>query len=469
MPQIINTNIMSMNSQRNLNKSQSALGTALNRLSSGLRINSAKDDAAGLAIAERFTTQVRGLTQAMRNANDGISLAQVAEGALQEVGNILQRVRELGVQAANDTNSSSDRQALNNEVSQLVGEVQRIALSTEFNGRGVLDGSLEDLVFQVGANKGQTISIDGVDTRANKLGMTLATGDTFSHGQLSAGISSNTMAINGFAVDLSSIDTTADGSKQLQGVVDAINAAYLNTDVQASLNTFAEVNLGAVANAGTATSLTINDVTIDIAGLADINSIAGSINAKTNQSGVEARVSGGSLLLTSNNVDIKISDDSASILTTAGSAQSFYRGIEVYTDVGETIDVTGASSTQFGGLDAKTLDGGASNNETDYRLIEVDILSRDTASQALRTLDFALQQVNGTRAELGAIQNRFNSTINNIATSVENMAAARSRIQDADFAVETAELTRTQILQQAGVAMLAQANSLPQNVLSLLQ
>ncbi|MFO8004118.1 MAG: flagellin, partial [Thioalkalivibrio sp.] len=172
MSQVINTNVLSLNAQRNLNNSQGALGQSLERLSSGLRINSAKDDAAGLAIADRFTTQIRGTDQAVRNANDGISFAQTAEGALGTVGDALQRIRELAVQASNDSNSASDRQALNNEVEQLVEEVSRVSNATEFNGQRVLDGSLEDLFFQVGANQGQTIGVSGVDSRTAELGAT---------------------------------------------------------------------------------------------------------------------------------------------------------------------------------------------------------------------------------------------------------------------------------------------------------
>jgi flagellin len=482
------------------------MAQALNRLSSGLRINSAKDDAAGLAIAERFSTQVRGLTQAKRNANDGISMAQVAEGALAEVGNILQRIRELAVQAANDTNSSSDRQALNNEVSQLVGEVQRIALSTNFNGRGVLDGSLEDLVFQVGANKGQTISIDGVDTRANKLGTRVETGVDFTQSALSAAVSSNTMVINGFAIDFAGIDTrNSDGTintNAINDVVQAINNGYLNTGVEATRKTSIDTTMSYGVNTSAYTAV-VNDVSIDVAAGATAENFAAALNAKSNQTGITAEYDSATGLInfTSDNQDFTydLTDGtSGAALSTANAAagandiegvihtqgatmtaqaqsDTIYRGIELYGAVGVEIETAtqGASdSANALQLETEVLSYTNANGFTqanDYRLIEADVLTRESASQALRTMDYALQQVNGTRAELGAIQNRFMSTIANISTGVENLSAARSRIQDADFAVETAELTRTQILQQAGVAMLAQANSLPQNVLSLLQ
>lgn len=489
MPQIINTNIMSMNSQRNLDRSQSSMAMALNRLSSGLRINSAKDDAAGLAIAERFTTQVRGLTQAKRNANDGISMAQVAEGALAEVGNILQRIRELAVQSANDTNSSSDRQALNNEVSQLVGEVQRIALSTNFNGRGVLDGSLEDLVFQVGANKGQTISIDGVDTRANKLGTRVEQGADITIGNLTSAVNINNMVINGFAIDLSNVDVTS--SNAMNDVVQAINNGYLNTNVEAVLKTSINVDMTYTSQA-TAYTAVVNDVSIDIAAGATAENVAAAFNAKSNQTGITAEWSATSptvLHFTSDNQDFDYdlgaggaaltfssynADDGTTALTvgtntTGGASDTIFRGIELFGAVGNDIITTSVVDDTNDYLQLESTVTSAVTQANDYRLIEADILTRESASQALRTMDYALQQVNGTRAELGAIQNRFMSTIANISTGIENLSAARSRIQDADFAVETAELTRTQILQQAGVAMLAQANALPQNVLSLLQ
>lgn len=275
MPQVINTNIASLNAQRNLNVSQNSLSTALQRLSSGLRINSAKDDAAGLAISERMTSQIRGMNQAARNANDGISLAQTAEGALVEIGNNLQRIRELAVQSANATNSENDREALQKEVTQLIDEIQRVGEQTSFNGTKLLDGSFASQIFQVGANEGETIDFTDI------------------------------------------ADVTASG---------------LSVD---------------------------------------------------------------------------------------------------------SVDITGTDGT--------------------------------AAATVITTIDDALKIVNSTRADLGAIQNRFSSAIANLQTSAENLSASRSRIQDADFAAETAALTRAQILQQAGVAMLSQANALPNNVLSLLR
>lgn len=466
MAQVINTNIASLNAQRNLNRSQDALQTSLQRLSTGLRINSAKDDAAGLAIAERFTAQIRGLDQATRNANDGISFAQTAEGALGEIGNALQRIRELSVQSANDTNSASDRQALNDEVSALISEVNRIAQSTQFNGQNVLDGSLEDLVFQVGANRNQTISVDGVDARGSELGATIAEGTALDKTSLAA--LTDDLSINGVSIDLADIAAlTANDidSSTVSDIVAAINAKSADSGVTASQATVTEVTIASTALAtDTNTSgseVVINDVTITLtdAEEGDASAIADKLNQFSEQTGVTAAVDGTDLVLTEGNGGvIEIAGTGAAAL---GGAEDYFAAIEVATDVGETISVTGADAARLGGLDSATTE--------DKALNAVSVLTRESATDTLRTLDFALDQVNGLRAELGATQSRFESTIANLSTTGENLQAARSRIQDADFAAETASLTKAQILQQAGTSVLAQANQIPQNVLSLLQ
>ncbi len=400
MAQIINTNIASLNAQRNLNESQSALNTSLERLSTGLRINSAKDDAAGLAIAERFTSQIRGLNQAIRNANDGISFAQTAEGALGTVGDALQRIRELSVQAANDSNSASDREALNDEVQQLVEEVGRIANSTEFNGQKVLDGSLSDLFFQVGANQGQNIAVSGVDTRSNQLGSTETTSTlAFSQADIEAGLAfSGTQVIT--------VDPTGDNvavSVDLSGVTSLEDAVrQINTTIQ---DTAASDTTGAVSAAGLSASLRVDN---------------------------------------DGNTAIVLNGAYDATFTVDGGGQA-------------SIDGAAAASVFT-----------ATTTETQVNLTDIDVSTRNSASQTIAAIDGALNQVNGLRAELGSVQVRFESTIDNLSISAENLSASRSRIQDADFAAETANLTKGQILQQAGTAILAQANSLPQNVLSLL-
>ena len=232
MPQIINTNIASLTAQRNLNGSQSSLATSLQRLSTGLRINSAKDDAAGLAISERFSTQIRGLNQAIRNANDGVSFAQTAEGALSTSGDALQRIRELAVQSINDTNSSSDRQALNNEVGQLIAEVNRIANSTQFNGQNILDGTLSTLTFQVGANQNQTIQVDGVDSRGSQLGARIAVSGSLTATTIAA---ASDLVVNGVTAATGSVTT-------VEEVVAAVNAVSASSGVQALKNTTVNSN-----------------------------------------------------------------------------------------------------------------------------------------------------------------------------------------------------------------------------------
>ncbi|WP_447730323.1 flagellin [Pseudoxanthomonas suwonensis] len=403
MAQVINTNVMSLNAQRNLNTNSASLATTIQRLSSGLRINSAKDDAAGLAISERFTTQIRGLDVAVRNANDGISLAQTAEGAMVEIGNNLQRIRELSVQSANATNSESDRKALNAEVNQLLKEIDRVANQTNFNGTKLLDGSFSGALFQVGANAGQTIGINSiVDANTDTLG-----------------------TMNFAAAQ--SVGTVVSGSATAAGKIGGISISVQSTA------------------AGAAVQFSIDDVSYESGDseLAINQKLAAAINDKLDQTGVYAEVdSAGALTLTS------IKADQYTTAFAVGTPTA---------STGLTVDVSGFT--------AQT----AADVATEKKTGTLDISTFIGAQQALEVVDKALTAVNSSRAEMGAVQNRFTSTIANLNTTSENLSASRSRIRDADYAKETAELTRTQILQQAGTAMLAQAKSVPQNVLSLLQ
>lgn len=459
MAQIINTNIASLTARNNLSKSQSALNTAIQRLSSGLRINSAKDDAAGLAISERFTSQINGLNQATRNANDGISFAQTAEGALGTVSDSLQRIRQLSVQAANDTNSTSDRQAINNEVQQLIAEINRVAGSTQFNGQNVLDGSAQSLVFQVGANQNQTITVSGVDARGSVLGAAVANGASVRTAGTGAAAALTDVTIQGVSIDLSSIDLSAGGT--IGDVIAAINNKSADTGVTAQKATTTSSGDLTYGVPGGAATININGVDISIASGATAAQAVATINNFSDQTGVTAASSGtANLSLTSNSGgDIKFTDDSTNPI--AGGDATYTAGIVLAADVGTTITVAGTNATVLGGLDTATT--------ADKTLNATNVLTRADATQALQTLDFALQQVNGQRAQLGAVQNRFQSTIANLTISSQNLTAARSRIRDADFAAETANLTRAQILQQAGTAMVAQANALPNTVLSLLR
>jgi flagellin len=402
MAQSINTNTISLNAQRNLNTSQSSLATSMQRLSSGLRVNSAKDDAAGLAIAERMNTQVRGLNVAARNANDGISLAQTAEGALGKVGDMLQRMRELAVQAANATNSADDRKALQAEVAQLRDEVDRVAKGASFNGKKLLDGSFTAASFQIGANSGDTITVGSLaDSRA---------------------------------ANLSHVDYAA--------------LTVSNVDVGSA--TPAITTLTAIADG--ALDITVNGVTTELGAIpaadnarARMGQVVEAINRKSSDTGVSA------FLVDNGNGTVNIELLSGKVDATAGTAfiPTFAAGF----------------TTATTGLAAPLLL--ASNNQ-----IGVDTLSVETdkgAWIAIKKIDSALDQINGTRGALGAIQTRFETAVSNIQIQAENLSSARGRIMDADFAMETANLSRAQILQQAGTAMVAQANQLPQQVLALLR
>ncbi|MDJ0776694.1 MAG: flagellin [Gammaproteobacteria bacterium] len=451
MPQIINTNIASLTAQRNLNSSQSSLATSLQRLSSGLRINSAKDDAAGLAISERFTTQIRGLNQAIRNANDGVSFAQTAEGALSTASDALQRIRELAVQSINDTNSSSDRQALNNEVSQLIAEVNRISNSTQFNGQNILDGTLSTLTFQVGANQNQTIQVDGVDSRASQLGGRVAVSGSFTATAIAA---ATDLVVNGVTATTSTATTTDD-------IVAAVNAVSASSGVQALKNT--TVNTDDLTYAAATANFTINSITIAGAAADTRDQMVAKINAVSTQSGVTA--SAGTA-----GTDIVLSNSDGSDIVVAGAGAAIVGGAQTYS-AGVTFAgaVSEGAFTISGTLADVAGDSPTALTQNDRTLNAVDVLTGSNANDALLTLDFALQQISGLRAELGAVQTRFESTIANLSVTTENQSAARSRIRDADFAAETAALTRNQILQQAGIAILSQANAQPQNVLALLQ
>jgi len=478
MPLFINTNVASLNAQRNLNTSQLSLSTALQRLSSGLRINSARDDAAGLAISQRFTSQIRGSVQAARNANDGISLAQTAEGALAEVGNNLQRLRELAVQSANATNSTTDRAALQSEASQLIAEIDRVATTTKFNGVALLDGSFTAQQFQVGADAGQTISITSITSART---FTLGTGYSASlTGAVatSAVLASGDVTLNGVSVGASVAGTAAGQTT---------DSAFAKA---AAINAAAVPGVTAVANAvtggGTVTSVTAtgsSDVTINgiaissLAAAADATArataVVSAVNAVSAATGVTATSSGAGVTLSAadgRNIAITLAgvntlEETGFGALAVNAATTTTRGTITLTGTTSTgIVVAGAAPAVAGltaGTTAATLGGTAISVTT--------IASVSGANTAIASIDAALATVNSTRADLGAYQNRFSSTVANLNTIAENLSASRGRILDADFAAETASLTRSQILQQAGTAILAQANSLPQQVLALLR
>ena len=655
MPQVINTNVLSLNAQRQLNKSQQSQATSIERLSSGLRINSAKDDAAGLAISTRFETQVRGLNQAVRNANDGISLAQTAEGALQETGSILQRMRELAVQSANDSNSDQDRLSIQSEVDQLYDELERISETTEFNGVKLLDGSAGTRTFQIGANSGQTLDFsletvtasslnlnsssaqgelnsgrvnttagfdsddveingvgmsavaagssaaeiaDAVNAITGQTGVTASAYNSVSGGQGATGITDGTLTINGDVVAASgSMDelvtninrdvagvtaslgkngeltlsndtgddiTVAGGAGQgqalgfeegtaIQGYIGLSNAS--NEEIELTLGdsgatadiqtigfnvstgsdnitsgnitgaaiTAADgieingVSLGKVGSTGStnvsaadiatainnikdetgveakattsveydfdvdafdlSTETTINGILVSGDGTADTIQSMSDVVTQINSAGIQGVVASvneetGGLVLTSDaGINITISQSAASSVFTAvaSTGETNFGTLELSTTGGQDIIIESTADTEAN-KDAAlakiglTDQGGGSTAAG----LGLSVTTVANASLAIERIDDALDKVSSARANLGAFQNRLGSTISNLENVSQNLSAANSRIQDADFAVETANMSKNQILQQAGISMLAQANASQQNVLSLL-
>lgn len=606
----INTNVASLSAQNQLSKSQSMNDQALERLSSGLRINSAKDDAAGLAISTRFQSQISGLNVATRNANDGISLAQTAEGALDEITNNLQRIRELSVQSANATNSASDREALNQEVKQRLDEVNRIAGQTAFNGLKVLDGTFGDQAFQVGANAGETISVSGLDSRGSQLGATIAETSSLGSsivadqeaGVTSTGATGLTLGASGPNVSGSvtvndqtvTIDTAGYTGENLAGNIqqklealtgdaaEAVDGIEVGYDAESDAITFtssrdeavsASVDLTSAAVTGgvevtspetspipdtnTATalttsisgfdftdvenasgSITVNGgdaVELDLSSASDLDGVAAAIEDAIGITGVTVANNSGVIEVTNDQdesspltidaftlsdgvnqpqvnfaeTDIEVAGQTGTSLSeyldggktasfdvTVGSESFQVADASSLNDVVAQIngkasetgvsaflsadneeivlagekgkDFTANISTSVEGVDVES-DIAATEADNTVSLNQIDISTRDGADEALVAIDYAINQVNEFRGELGAVQNRFESTIANLGTSVENLSASNSRILDADFAAETANLAKSQVLQQAGISVLSQANARPQQVLSLLQ
>jgi len=610
MPSIINTNVNSLTAQRQLGVSQNSLATSMARLSSGLRINSAKDDAAGLAISERFTSQIRGTNQAQRNANDGISLAQTAEGDLAQISNNLQRIRELAVQSANATNSASDRVSLNNEATALIVENDRVASTSAFNGIKLLDGTFTAQNFQVGANgtANDVVAVTSITSaRSNSLGVGASSSysTTVAGGSMAkaVGLASGQLSLNGVAVGASQTDGVSSAYSLSSGIAlaAAINAISGNSNVNATVSSTVVAGVSVSATASLASgSVLINGV--DIGALSATTTavgrgaqVAAAINLKTTQTGVTASANStnGAVTLTAadgRNIVVSGTTGAASAVglgagatsygnltagtaitlaaaTTSNAAGTIYiNGVDVgaiaagtsITDKGDKIAAainavtarTGVTATNTAG--AISLTGGVYNNSaTDNTLTgttgavtltglaatggsaltvatpttglqavsrstvtlssassgginlatndinassgavanftgltaaytsatttagagvsALDLTTASGAQAALATVDAAISTINSTRAALGAYQARFSSVVASLATTGENLTASRSRVQDADFAAETANLSRAQILQQAGTAMVAQANQLPQGVLALLR
>ena len=499
MAQIINTNIPSLNAQRNLSQSQSALATSLQRLSSGMRINSAKDDAAGLAISERFSSQIRGLNQAVRNANDGVSLAQTGEGALAEVTSNLQRIRELAVQSVNSTNSSSDRAALDLEVQQRLAEIDRTSVQTSFNSLKILDGTFGTSTFQVGANVGETISVNlSTSTRTSAIGKTAdyVGGSSYSSalgvGQQGTGVTATNLTGTNLKIALGSGSTvdigaatagtaTGQGVQSAYAKVAAINAAGIG-GLTAVADTTIAINFTTTSTNGYALSL--NGTAVQSATTAALTGaqLAVNINSNSSVTGVTATFSSGVMTLNAaDGRDISIAQTAtategfqatasvasnnsvnAALTTFAGGTQTDIAVGSIRLTAAEAISVQGTDASKIG----YTATSFALGNSA---LSSSSVTTVANANTMIGKVDSALATISTLRSTFGALQNRFESVTTSLAATSENLTAARSRILDADYAQETAALTRNQILQQAGIAMLSQANQLPYTVLSLLK
>ncbi|HEB49732.1 MAG TPA: flagellin [Desulfobulbus sp.] len=492
---VINTNVASLNAQRNLGKTQNALSRSMQRLSSGLRINSAKDDAAGLAISDRMTSQIRGLNQAVRNANDGISLAQTAEGAMQESTNILQRMRELSVQAANASNSAADRSALQAEVNQLQSEMDRIANTTTFNGLKILDGSFSAQKFQIGANANETISVSIDSMAASDLGRaaTTATNTTANQGTGSATAAASSLPTNNTIAAQTLTVAGSEGTATVgvaagdsaYTVATKINSVTSSTGVEATA--YNEASITAVSSDGTVQmTLGSGGTTATISAsvtTGDLSNLVDAINKVTGTTGISAELDDGNVkLIQSEGKDIDIADFTHSVSGETMTVTTLDSDTTDLTD-GSTDSTTVAGRVEFSSTESfsvrsdvansagSILNVGADtfvNSDTDY-VSGIDISTQSGAQSAIDVIDKALGKIDSQRGNLGAIQNRFESTIANLQNISENISAARSRILDADIAQETSNMTKQNILQQAGISILAQANQAPQMALSLLQ
>jgi flagellin len=514
---------MSLNAQRNLGNSQEALSKSMERLSSGLRINSAQDDAAGLAISNRMTSQIRGLNQAVRNSNDGISLAQTAEGAMQETTNILQRMRELAVQSANDTNSASDRSSLQSEVNQLKQEITRIAETTSFNGKNLLDGSMTTAQFQVGANSNQTISFGINSVKSADLGNNSlkSTSDDATGIQAATAAATDASGNNNVTAQTLTIvgpegsDTVAVGAdNSANAIAGNVNAKSATTGVTAEAVTTATLSTLSADGTVSFSLQGSNSESIGITATVttdNLSSLAQAINDQAGNTGITAELSGDNESITLTQAaghDIDIVDfvhsaageggttatmavtgsqtDAAGvalnpvILTDVAGADATAEATAVTSNTDSTViggEISFSASGSFnvstdaltgaGSLFNNTVAGGA-NVSTLSSIDKVDITTVSGSADAIQAIDGALMQVDNMRGELGAVQNRFESTIANLSNVSENLSAARSRILDADIAQETSAMTKNNILQQVGVSILAQANQAPQLALSLL-
>ncbi len=502
MASVINTNIASLSAQRSFANSQSQLTTSLERLSTGLRINSAKDDAAGLAISNRMTSQIRGMDQAARNANDAISLAQTGESAMAQMTTNLQRMRELSIQSVNATNTVADRQSLDSEFQQLLQENDRIAQSTSFNGRKILDGSMGNSVFQVGANVGQTISVDiSQSMRTDSVGSFANASYDLKEiigtiwGDDGLAEVAGDIVINGKGITAAIDNGAGKSSGSAFSIAEAINKAQDDTGVtaiakgaewQVSASDISDQEFNNWSGFDLTYTVEINGIEVlsqsDEGVKLTASELANAINNRSSDTGVTAKVTneGGLTLIAADGRNIETKE----IFSGAGGPldsvtgyfglnlefgayekESFIKGsIELSSNADMSV-----KSDQGTGYDIfEKMADGVSDQTSTTTLNSTDIRNSDNANAAIQRIDEALVQIDSLRGTFGAVQSRFESTISSLQSASENISAARSRIMDTDFAAEMAAMTRAQILQQAGLAMVSQANTLPQGVLSLL-
>ena len=495
---VINTNVSALRAQAANNANQNLLNTSMQRLSTGMRINSAQDDAAGLAITNRMTAQINGLNQAVKNSNDGLSLVSTGEGALTQTTSVLQRMRELAVQSSNDTNSSADRQYLNSEMTQLKAQIDSIASQTNFNDQNILDGSFTNKQLQIGSNAGQTMTMNIDSASSSSIGvyqakeqalgaLTAATGTVPANPVTSAGFK-----VKGY-IGTSTV-SVATGS-DARTVASTVNGLTSSTGVTASAVTYAEISaLGKAGNVSfqvTGKNNTAVSVSANIANVNDLSVLANSFNSASAQTGITAALSSDKSSITlesADGYDIQL----ASFTTDATTKTVSVTGLQTdgVTSAGsaKTLTSGGTDSTRivgdltFSSANAFTLQGsGAATSTADFvsasstatsqlsAVSSVDVTTVDNAATALNVIDGALSKVSAMNADLGAIGNRLTLTVNALTAASTNTSAAESRILDTDYSAETANLSKAQIISQASTAMLAQANQQPQQVLSLLK
>lgn len=476
MPLPVNSNIASLNAQRNLQRSTAQLNKSLERLSSGLRINRAGDDAAGLSISEGLRSQIRGINQAVRNSNDGLSLIGTAESAIGAYTDTLQRIRELAVQSANDTNSPANRRALEEERSQLLEEMERISSTIEFNGTKLLNGTFTGKQLQVGANVGDTILITTGDLRTSQVGAVAVANGT----PITAALGSGDLILNAIQIPASTSDgvSFAAQAQSAIAIANAINSETGATEVfaeaQSTIVLGTDSTIGVVSidgDAGAGQSITINGINIGAlqvqASDAD-SALRDAINNSTNTTGVTATLNGNRLELTAadgRNITVtttgSIADELGFAALDGDISTTFSGTIKLSSDA--AFSISGTSPTSVG------LTAGTEVIDLTTAINRTSVSTVQGANDTIRTMDNALRQVNQTRSTMGAITNRLEITIQNLQATAENLAASDSRIRDADFAAETANLTKNQILQQAGISILSQANVTTQSALTLLQ